>query len=409
MIDIQHKKEILKQLLNSTEFADAETFQKLLQYLVDAAIKGRSPKEIDIAIDVFDKSRSFDPLQDTLVRVYIYKLRKKIDRYYKGAGKHDRVRLAIPKGHYHVEFIKRKTSFLQSENKFPLLLYIPLLAFFIITTGYFAFKYHSLHSAGIGADNPLWGDFLSDKDPIFIVLGDRFTFNENLEYLGRSRRIRDEYINSIEDLEAYHEQALTGNDTVGVPSHGNLPLSSPWCLFELLPFFSTNDIEFSIKLCSAIEWGDLSQNNMMYIGDFKSLRIFQHFFQNMTIKYRSLPDKIFITGSRSDTLKAFTKIDTTVGYMHGYYVYREDYGIVAKLPSSNAKSILLFTGFSYISQVEMVKYFSHPESLGQLEQKFLQKFDKIPQYYEILFKVEGYRRTSLDISIVHLAEIQPAE
>lgn len=409
MIETHQKNETLDQILKSKTFSESSTYQKLLRYLVESSIKGVSPKEKEIAIDVFGKDESFDPFEDTLVRVYIYKLRKKLDSYYKGEGKNDKIRLSIPKGHYHVEFFKYSSPFLKIKNRLQhpaFLLLFPMLFIFFVTTLFFGYKYYANPVGKLKPYQPIWSDFLNNDSPTIIVLGDRFTFDEELGQLdNRGRRIRDETINSMEELELYEKNYLTENDTIGMPSHGNLPLCSAWCLSELLPIFFESKSEFVIKLCSNIEWGDLSQNNMIYIGDFRSLKIFQHFYEDLKIKYQSFPDKIYLTNDLGDTLTTYPKIDSPAGFLHGNYAYREDYAIIAKAPSSNNKSILMFTGFSFVSQVETINYFTNPEKLAQLKQAFIKKYKYIPKYYEILFKVKGYRRTSLETSILYLSEI----
>jgi len=73
---------------------------RLFNFFVDCALAGRVPKEIEVALDVFGKRADFDVAQDAMVRVYIHKLRRKLDEYYAGPGKDDEERLIIPKGQY---------------------------------------------------------------------------------------------------------------------------------------------------------------------------------------------------------------------------------------------------------------------------------------------------------------------
>jgi len=82
MLDDQTKREILVRILESPQFKDSKRSQELLQYLVDATLANKSPKEITIAMDFFGKDASFDPKEDPTVRVQINHLRKKLDHYY---------------------------------------------------------------------------------------------------------------------------------------------------------------------------------------------------------------------------------------------------------------------------------------------------------------------------------------
>ena len=56
--------------------------RRVFDYLVAASLAEQSPKEIAIAIDIFDRRANFDATQDAVVRVYIHKLRKALDGYY---------------------------------------------------------------------------------------------------------------------------------------------------------------------------------------------------------------------------------------------------------------------------------------------------------------------------------------
>ena len=51
----------------------------LFDFLVDCAVHGRVPKEIEVAIDGFGRSPSFDASKNALVRVHVHKLRAKLE------------------------------------------------------------------------------------------------------------------------------------------------------------------------------------------------------------------------------------------------------------------------------------------------------------------------------------------
>ena len=104
MLSTKEKKTILKKIVQSDAFSHSQVYIDLLSYLVEASIKNTTPKEYTIATDVFKKDSNFDPSHDTIVRVYIYNLRKKLDQYYSHEGLNDSVRINLPKGHYEITF-----------------------------------------------------------------------------------------------------------------------------------------------------------------------------------------------------------------------------------------------------------------------------------------------------------------
>src|SRR5215470_10743981 len=74
--------------------------QRLFDFLLDRTLSGKAPKEIEVAVDAFGKGADFDVSQDAMVRVYIHKLRRKLEEFYGGSGASEPVRLSIPKGEY---------------------------------------------------------------------------------------------------------------------------------------------------------------------------------------------------------------------------------------------------------------------------------------------------------------------
>src|SRR3954463_15587946 len=74
--------------------------QRLFEFLLECSLVGKAPKEIEVAVDAFGKGAEFDVSQDAMVRVYIHKLRRKLEEFYAGAGALRPVRLSIPKGEY---------------------------------------------------------------------------------------------------------------------------------------------------------------------------------------------------------------------------------------------------------------------------------------------------------------------
>ncbi|HEX7323981.1 MAG TPA: AAA family ATPase [Rhodanobacteraceae bacterium] len=99
----------LERVLAADAFRGAPVLSRLLRYLVDASSAGTltPPKEYAIGVDVFGRGADFDPRVDTIVRVQARRLRKRLARYYETDGAYDRLRIGIPKGHYHAELEPR--------------------------------------------------------------------------------------------------------------------------------------------------------------------------------------------------------------------------------------------------------------------------------------------------------------
>src|SRR5688572_838313 len=76
------------------------TLSRLFDFLLARSLEGDAPKETEIALQVFGKSPSFDVSQDAVVRVYVHKLRRRLEEF--NARTAGSAKIVIPKGEYRV-------------------------------------------------------------------------------------------------------------------------------------------------------------------------------------------------------------------------------------------------------------------------------------------------------------------
>lgn len=99
----------LEKLLASRTLHGSESLCRLLQYLANHSFEhqGASPKEYQIATEVFGRQTDFDPHLDSMVRVQAGRLRAKLAEYYASEGADDQLILEMPKGSYGLTFHQR--------------------------------------------------------------------------------------------------------------------------------------------------------------------------------------------------------------------------------------------------------------------------------------------------------------
>src|SRR5438105_7305123 len=102
----QHLEQIEK-LLTSRTLHGSESLCKLLRYLADHSVDhpGASPKEYQIATEVFGRQQDFDPHVDSMVRVQAGRLRTKLAEYYASEGSETKPTLNCPKATTALTFI----------------------------------------------------------------------------------------------------------------------------------------------------------------------------------------------------------------------------------------------------------------------------------------------------------------
>src|SRR5882762_1893416 len=99
----------IEKLLGSHTLHGSESLCKLLRYLATHSLDrpAASPKEYQIATEVFGRQKDFDPHLDSMVRVQAGRLRAKLAEYYASEGVDDQFVLEMPKGSYALTFHQR--------------------------------------------------------------------------------------------------------------------------------------------------------------------------------------------------------------------------------------------------------------------------------------------------------------
>ena len=331
-MNIEEIKAALDKILNSSLFKKSVLYQNLFTYLIEADLKGETPKEVTIGHDVFNKSIDYNAADDTTVRVHMHKLRKKLEQYYQSEGNHDTFRISIPKGHYRVRFTRVAPSPAAKKSRakdYTLVILVALLTFSIIhvvvdkifsTSPNYTFE-------PIPANDAIWGQFFYDNDyPTTVVIGDFLVFHEYSGKLNRVRRIQDYEINTKKELEIYSKN--NPNNKVENWFLGELPHNSIFNIMVLQPVFSSMGKEMNIQFTTEIDINFIKTRNIIYIGEFKNFRALSDLVSNLPVKFTTLP---WWHGKISYPEKDSLAILKTV-HDWGISRYVIDLALVAKLP-----------------------------------------------------------------------------
>ena len=102
----------LNRVLQSHVFIHSRRIRRFLEFVVEESITGQQHrlKEYLIGLEVFNRSESFDPRGDSIVRVEARRLRAKLDHYYRTEGYKDEIRIELRKGSYIPYFEQRRDN-----------------------------------------------------------------------------------------------------------------------------------------------------------------------------------------------------------------------------------------------------------------------------------------------------------
>jgi hypothetical protein len=103
------QREELDWLLTSGVLGRSGNVTRVLTYICEEHFQGRGEqiKEYTIATEALGRRPEFDPQSDTIVRVTVHSLRKRLLEIYEKEGEGRSLRLVIPSGHYAPSFIHR--------------------------------------------------------------------------------------------------------------------------------------------------------------------------------------------------------------------------------------------------------------------------------------------------------------
>ncbi|MGE0189565.1 MAG: hypothetical protein AB7F79_10315 [Steroidobacteraceae bacterium] len=403
----------------------SELMLRLFNYFVDCARTQRVPKEIEVGLDVFGKKADFDVGQDAVVRVYIHKLRRKLDDYYAGPGKDDESRWIIPKGEYRFVFQDHAESPLQAEEPEPddpvlnseaeveleslvasaaarsnARRWVPWLmatvAALLITNLATLVLRPTVQrdSADLQAvrSNPIWAKLLDDSLPIYIVVGDYYIFGELSDDGSRLRRlVRDFDINSPNELEQHLKNSPDLADRYMDLSLQYLPTSTAFALRNLMPILEPNNKgarQVQVILASDLTPTMTRSAHIIYVGLVSGMGILRQIvFDGSRFAIGDSFDELIDlqTGKHYVSQASAAFEDSRAMYM--------DYGYFSARTTKDGNELVILAGTRDVALLHVAESVTQSVSLASLDKQadVQQGFEG----FEALYSVKALERSSL--------------
>jgi hypothetical protein len=369
---------------------------KLFDYLLARSLQGEAPKEIEVAEAVFGRTFDFDVALDSTVRVYVHRLRKKLDDFYSGPGKAEPIRLAVPKGEYRLVAVSREQEdeivrlapepgggWIKRWMAFAL---AALLAANLAALGAFWWESREDHFAW-ARRAPAWTVLMKDARPITLVLGDYYIFGELDPHREVSRLVREYNINSPEDLANYQmahpDQAMNYLDL----DLYYLPTSVGPALRSLMPILAPDQKareRIRVITASHLTPDMLKRSDIVYVGYLSGLGL---------LRDTVLDGSRFRIGETFDEL-----IDVSTGK---HYLSQEggpefdqsvkrDYGYFATFEGQEGNRFMVIAGTRDVAVMNTAEELSTRDGLAALA-----KMSHKDKSFEALYEVMGVNRVNL--------------
>jgi hypothetical protein len=380
----------------------SDSLLRLFDFLLARSIEGRTSKESEIADAIFPNT--FDPSHAATVRVYIHRLRKKLDQHYaQRAGP----RLLIPLNDYRLILSDRAAG--QSALEEPVaanrtgpefsrkLKIIAAMAGLAIVNAAFAFDALELRKPAQDpvASSDFWNPLAQSGRARLVAIGDYYLFAEMEDDNTIGRMVRDPSINSPEDLDIYlmrNNQALgkmVNSDFQASPAGGVTALKEIWPIMRSLSPALARPA--ALVPASRLTTNTLKSSDIVYVGPLDGLGALLRnpLFQASGFKVGSTYNELIDEESGRRFIADGTVLtdDKTP---------RKDYGYIASLPGPAGNHILYISGLRDPAVLQMAELVNDPARLKILHQRVGGQ-DKA---FEALFQVRTLGSVNLDSTLL---------
>lgn len=379
---------------------------ELFDFLAARSADGRPPKEAEIALAVFGKTDAETMRDDPVARVYIHRLRKRLDEFYLRNGTPAGGRLDIPKGDYRIvctrasgaaddgEAAMRATDdmvAMPARRRISWGLIAACVAVVAIGGNIVAWSMLAMRPAVPEtrlSDTGVWNAIATSERPLLIVVGDYYMFGEYEDRVVLKRLIRDFAINNKEDLVYAQRGDSARLDKYADVAMQYLPASAAFALADLAPLLREGR-DVQVTLASELTPDRMKTNDIIYVGLLSGLGplrdpVFSSSRFALGESYDQIVDR---KSGRTYTSEAFLAAP-------GDQMYR-DYGFFSSFAGPTGNRITILSGSRDTAVMGVAEAVTQLDRLARVEQK-----TPVDGDFEALFEVKGQKHVNLEAQVI---------
>ncbi len=378
----------IQRIVSSKAFKTSEVHRNLLNYLAEKSLSGDAQhlKEYTVGLDVFGKPATYDPRQESVVRMHVGRLRQKLTEYYRTEGQADPVIVDLPKGAFTLTFALRPIVDVEPA---PVLLPPPSistreivlvasLVLAIVFAGYFGVRLLRAEKTAAAVSplpwtpelQQLWGPLLSSDRPLMVTL-------------------------STDPFQKTAQGVSFSTGASGMTGVGTA--NAAFLLGQFLGQRKRNVFPIRSDLLSM---GEIAMGDVIFVGSTVGKPQIQ-----------AIPpvDQPFIlTPEGVRNLKpAPGEPAFLADASKGGQDFEESHALISNLPGlyGNGK-ILYLSGNTIASVMGAVQALTDPDLAKQLVSSLRTPNGSLPRFYQVVLKVKGMDDTPIDISYLFHRELQ---
>lgn len=389
----------------------SERLTALFDYLLGRSVGGRSPKEVEIAMDVFGRPADFDAMHDAVVRVYVHKLRQRLTDAYAAMPDHAGSRLSIPRGEYKLMLESGPPAaatplddivISRSRLRLWAMAAAALLAVAVATTWLIARPQPTPAERELAdvRKTAAWAPIFNDHKITLMILGDYYIFGESDDGMDVARLVREYAINSRQDLDEYLLQHPVKMGRYMDLDLRYLPIGAGQALRDVSPILtprkSPQDVR--VMLASDLSPTSVKSANVVYVGYLSGMGILRDLVFNASR---------FRIGDTFDDI-----IDTKTGQRYasqgggsddGGALYK-DYGYFASFRGPEGNRIVIVAGTRDAALMQTADNASRAQLLDDA-----QKAAGGSDSFEALYEVDGVNRLNVAGRLIAASPLDPSK
>lgn len=373
ILEVEASSAQIQRILQSKAFRTSEVHRNLLNYLAEKSLSGdaENVKEYTVGLDVFSKPSSYDPRQESTVRMHVARLRQKLSEYYRTEGVDDPIIVDLPKGGFRVVFEPRPV-----EARAAPAVAAPV----VIDRRHYWFEF------GLA---------------VALVLAIGFAL-----YFGtRLRQVQQAFIQTTEwtpELRELWEPLISANRplilavSTARPGSGVGPASG---LVRLGEFLGIRRANVQVLASDQIEAPEVAMGNVVFLGSVTDNRQMQAMFAGrpLTLEADGIHNVQPQSGEPAliaDRPQADPQ-DT-----------EESYALISRVPGLYGNGeVLYLSGNRAASITGGVNFFTDPGHARTLVEKLRGANGNVPRYYQVVLKVRSMDDMPIEVSYLLHREV----
>src|SRR5579863_5845010 len=413
VLEVETARAQVERIFQSKTFRSSDVLRHLLSYLVDASLAGTADdlKEYTVAVDALGKPSSYDPRQESAVRMQVGRLRQKLTEYYRTEGVDDPIVVDLPKGGFRVVFEPRKAAFDQIPVPEPVTEEIPSagwrrreivlaisLAIALGALGLTAF--YATHFWRVDKTTTaeavvpwtpeiqqLWGPILSSNRPLVVCIATPLSV-----LIPGYGFVREFEVNDWEDVPkskgiAALKEAL--HATTVQPTFGYTGVGTASAALLLGQFLGARQKSLVVTRANLLSLPELMEENVVFLGpltgdrEIRALRVDQEILLE--------PDGIRNLHPRAGE-PAFVPegLGAEAGARKGGEDSLDTYSLISRVPGLRGKGEILSLSGNQISSVMAgAQTLTDPSVAKMLVSKLRKADGSIPRYFQVVLKVRS--------------------